>query len=169
MRNESAIRLIEAACNEFEQGRIPIEELQLQIEGNGQAIEGISRQDYGRLHDYCNQLERIQFTCLLEKQYGEAIGVIHDLRQFLSEIDRRFSSHEAGWDTLRLTIASPPDRTRLVVEIFCGDAQWAEVNHESGSFEVAFYPRPDGEPWRIPFEQALSALEMARWKLQDRL
>jgi hypothetical protein len=52
-----------------------------------------------------------------------------------------------------------------VAEIFFGDAQWAEINQERDALEVEFYPRPDGEPWRVDFQTTLNALEDARRRL----
>lgn len=65
----------------------------------------------------------------------------------------------------RITVASPPDRERLVAEIFFGDVQWAEINQEHEGFEIEFYPRPDGAPWRIPLQDALTALREAESRL----
>lgn len=33
-------------------------------------------------------------------------------------------------DKHRICISSPPDREKLVAEIFFGDTQWAELNQE---------------------------------------
>jgi hypothetical protein len=60
-----------------------------------------------------------------------------------------------------VTVASPPDRDKLVAEIFFGSQQWAEINQEKGVFEVEFYPRSDGAPWRIALPDALAALHEA--------
>lgn len=67
----------------------------------------------------------------------------------------------------RVTVASPPDRERLVAEIFLGEVQWAEINQERDALEVEFYSRPDGNPWRIPLQAAMEALEDAKRKLTD--
>lgn len=68
-------------------------------------------------------------------------------------------------DAFRICVSSPPDRERLVAEIFLGDTQWAEVRQEHEALEVEFYPRPDGKPWRIGYQDALQALEGARQRL----
>ena len=64
-----------------------------------------------------------------------------------------------------ISISSPPDREKLVAEIFLGDMQWAEINQERENLEVEFYPRTDGSPWRINYDDALKALEQAKQKL----
>ncbi|MBI4997203.1 MAG: hypothetical protein HZC22_09960 [Rhodocyclales bacterium] len=66
---------------------------------------------------------------------------------------------------VRISVSSPPDRERLVAEVFLDDIQWAEVNQESGDLEVEFYQRPDGKPWRIPFAAAIDALLRAKAEL----
>ena len=62
-------------------------------------------------------------------------------------------------------ISSPPDREKLVAEISFDNVQWAEINQERGALEVEFYPRPDGEPWRIDYQDAVKALDEAKRRL----
>lgn len=68
-------------------------------------------------------------------------------------------------DRYRICISSPPDREKLVAEVFFGDMQWAELNQEGETLEVEFYPRPDGETWRVDYQNALNALVDAKQKL----
>ena len=65
----------------------------------------------------------------------------------------------------RICISSPPDREHLVAEIFIDDIQWAEVNKEDGTLRAEFYPRPDGESWRLDHAVAIEALAMAGKRL----
>jgi hypothetical protein len=58
-------------------------------------------------------------------------------------------------------VASPPDRNKLVVELWWGNEQWAEINQESGSLEIELYPRKTGEPWRFPLLEVIEAVQMA--------
>jgi hypothetical protein len=62
-------------------------------------------------------------------------------------------------------ISSPPDREKLVAEISFDNIQWAEINQEREVLEVEFYSRPDGEPWRIDYQDAVKALDEAKRKL----
>ncbi len=66
----------------------------------------------------------------------------------------------------RICISSPPDRERLVAEIFFGDEQWAELNQEGLELVLEVYPRRDGTPWRLSFEALTTALSDARKRLQ---
>jgi len=68
-------------------------------------------------------------------------------------------------DKYRICISSPPDREKLVAEVFFAETQWAEINQERDALEVEFYPRPDGEPWRIAYQDALNALDAAKRRL----
>lgn len=70
-------------------------------------------------------------------------------------------------DVYRISLCSPPDREKLVAEIMFGDEQWAEVNQEGDALEVEFYPRQDGQPWRIPWQVAVDALAAARRRLVE--
>ena len=65
----------------------------------------------------------------------------------------------------RICISSPPDREKLVAEIFFSDQQWAEINQEGSSLEVEVYPRPDGQPWKINYGEVLNVLQEARARL----
>lgn len=64
-----------------------------------------------------------------------------------------------------IRISSPPDREKLVAEIFVDGAQWAELNQEESDAAIEFYPRPDGAPWRIPLAIALAAIAEAQRRL----
>ena len=66
-----------------------------------------------------------------------------------------------------ISISSPPDREKLVAEISFGGIQWAEINQEHETLAVEFYARPDGEPWRIEYQEAIEALEYAKKRLVE--
>jgi hypothetical protein len=66
----------------------------------------------------------------------------------------------------RISIASPPDREKLVAMIDYGNEQWAEINQESTDFVVEIYPRRDGKPWLFDFNEMMSALESAKRRLE---
>jgi hypothetical protein len=62
----------------------------------------------------------------------------------------------------RICLSSPPDRENLVAEIFFEGCQWAEIHQEHSVFEIEFYPRPDGRPWKVGFSSAINALNEAK-------
>jgi hypothetical protein len=66
----------------------------------------------------------------------------------------------------RIALASLPDREKLVAEIFFGTEQWAEISQEKQALEVEFYARSDGQPWRIPLQTAVEALQDAERRLR---
>jgi len=66
---------------------------------------------------------------------------------------------------MRMDIASPPDRQKLVAELFYGLEQWAEIHQELGDLTLQLYPRRDGQPWKFPFDEAVSALKLASKRL----
>ncbi|HEV3257326.1 MAG TPA: hypothetical protein VG013_10635 [Gemmataceae bacterium] len=66
---------------------------------------------------------------------------------------------------MRVEIASPPDRDKLVAPIMFADQQWAEVNQEKERLQLEIYPRRDGQPWLFDFEEAVQALLEARRRL----
>ena len=65
----------------------------------------------------------------------------------------------------RVCVSSPPDRTKLVAEIFFGDQQWAELNQEGPELQLQLYGRNDGKPWEIPYSEVIAALEEAKKRL----
>lgn len=76
-----------------------------------------------------------------------------------------FSFSENEQNKYRICISSPPDRNKLVAEVFFENVQWVEINQEKDVLEVEVYPRPDGQPWRIDYLDAIDALSEAKWKL----
>lgn len=68
---------------------------------------------------------------------------------------------------IRVEIASPPDREYLVAPLMVEHEQWAEVDQESGSLTIEFYPRRDGQPWRLGFEEVVAALVEAQQRLRS--
>lgn len=70
-------------------------------------------------------------------------------------------------DIFRICISSPPDREKLVAEIFFGDTQWAEITQEREVLTLELYPRKDGLPWVFDLEQALTTLQAAKKRLSE--
>jgi len=66
---------------------------------------------------------------------------------------------------MRMDIASPPDREKLVAELFYGSEQWAEIHQELGHLTLQLYARRDGQPWEFPFDEAVSMLQRAGRRL----
>lgn len=64
-----------------------------------------------------------------------------------------------------MDIASPPDREKLVAEIFLDREQLCELNTETGELVVELYPRRDGKPWVIPLHELTAALAEAKGRL----
>lgn len=69
--------------------------------------------------------------------------------------------------TLRVKVASVPDRQSLVAEIWYGHRQVAEINEETHEPLIELYPNPDGGPWRIPLGLFLSAMREAAQRLEN--
>lgn len=65
----------------------------------------------------------------------------------------------------RLCVSSPPDREKLVAEIFFGDDQFAELNQEGAELQLEIYSRRDGKPWQVPLGTLEKALADARLRL----
>jgi hypothetical protein len=66
---------------------------------------------------------------------------------------------------MRMDIASPPDREKLVAELFYEDEQWAEIHQESEQLTLQLYPRRNGQPWEFSFDEAICMLQRARRRL----
>jgi len=68
-------------------------------------------------------------------------------------------------EDMRICISSPPDREKLVAEIFFGNEQWAELNQEGETLELEFYPKPGCKFWRLGLDNVIEALNEAKRQL----
>ena len=68
-------------------------------------------------------------------------------------------------DGFRIDVASPPDREKLVAEVFFDDEQIAEINQETAELQIEIYPRPSGTPWVLSCGDFLAALNQAKQRL----
>jgi hypothetical protein len=66
---------------------------------------------------------------------------------------------------IRVEIASPPDRNKLVANLIVGNEQLAEINQEGSELQLELYPRRDGGAWLIGFDEMVVALQAARRSL----
>lgn len=65
-----------------------------------------------------------------------------------------------------LQITSPPDREHLVVELWRGNIQLAEVSNEDDVLRVEFYAEPGASSVLVPLADLLEALQKARNNLR---
>lgn len=71
-------------------------------------------------------------------------------------------------EKFRITIASLPDRERLVAEILYEGVQWAEISQETdNALIIQFYSHPRKKYWEFTYDEALQILEQAKKKLLD--
>jgi hypothetical protein len=66
---------------------------------------------------------------------------------------------------IKLEIASPPDREKVVIQFMVGNEQVAELNQETESLQLELYARTDGQPWTIDYSGFIRALLDAKEKL----
>ncbi len=62
-------------------------------------------------------------------------------------------------------ITSPPDRERVVAEIWYDKMSWAEISCEDKDVVVQFYPQPTNGYWEFPFDEAIEILQKAKNRL----
>jgi hypothetical protein len=65
----------------------------------------------------------------------------------------------------RVAIISPSDREFLTAEIMLDEDQLAELDQEDGFLSLSIYPRRDGQPWRVRYQDVLEALIRAKERL----
>lgn len=70
--------------------------------------------------------------------------------------------------TFSSNLSSPPDREKLVAEVFFGQIQVAELNQEHERIGIEIYPHPDGQPWNFELAGFLMAVQNARTALVGR-
>jgi hypothetical protein len=66
---------------------------------------------------------------------------------------------------LEVSVESPPDRKRLVSSILVDGVQMAEINQETDELLVEVYPRQDGQPWTLRFNDLVHLLAKAKERL----
>lgn len=68
--------------------------------------------------------------------------------------------------SLKVEIASVPDRDDLVAEIWQEDEMVAEIQRTpDGRFVLELYPSPNQRPWSFDFEYWMAALSEAQRRL----
>jgi hypothetical protein len=65
----------------------------------------------------------------------------------------------------KVELTSVPDRDDLVVEIWVGDEQLAELRNEPSGVCVQLYPGAAGAPWDLSHDDFMAALKEARERL----
>src|SRR5258708_37791673 len=78
---------------------------------------------------------------------------------------KRGAMADAVSNRMKIDIASPPDREKLVAQLSYDSEQWAEINQESTQLTLELYPRRDGQPWEFSFDEAITRLQLARRRL----
>jgi hypothetical protein len=67
----------------------------------------------------------------------------------------------------RVSIASPPDRDKVVAMIDFGNEQWAEINVENKELQIELIPRQDGQPWRFRLADVVMAINTAKMRFSE--
>jgi hypothetical protein len=67
--------------------------------------------------------------------------------------------------TLTIEIASLPDRSGIVAEIWSGDEMVAEMRMIEARFGLEIYPSQSREPWSFDLQEWFAALNEARKRL----
>jgi len=68
---------------------------------------------------------------------------------------------------IQISISSPPDREKLVADIFIGNRQFAEVNQDGEELKIEIYNNDGNEPWSINLLELMTSLKESRKKLMD--
>jgi hypothetical protein len=66
---------------------------------------------------------------------------------------------------MKIVVASLPDREKVVVELWCEDGNWAEINQETDNLLIELYPRRSGGPWSFTVDEVLDLLHASRQAL----
>ena len=69
---------------------------------------------------------------------------------------------------MEISISSPPDREKLVADILIENEQIAEINCEDNDVKIEIYPKQNGEPWVLNYQEFYKTIEQAKVKLLER-
>lgn len=67
--------------------------------------------------------------------------------------------------SINILITSPPDREKVVAELWVDDVQIAEVSNENDDLRVEFYSAPPPNQLSLSFLDLIEALEKAKRNL----
>ncbi len=70
---------------------------------------------------------------------------------------------------ITITIASVPDREKLVAELWVGHRQWAELSQENETLLLEIYPSSGNSAWSLDYEDTMNGLMQAKQKLTGNL
>jgi len=68
---------------------------------------------------------------------------------------------------IELLITSPPDRERVVVELWTENVQLAEVSNEDGTLRIEIYAEPGTNRVVVPVDELEEALRRSRRNLMS--
>jgi hypothetical protein len=67
--------------------------------------------------------------------------------------------------SISILITSPPDREKVVAELWIEDVQIAEVSNEADELRVEFYSPPPPNQLSLSFDELMTALDKAKRNL----
>jgi len=68
--------------------------------------------------------------------------------------------------TVRLTHTR--NQKNLVAQLWCENEQWGEISHKQGELELDIYPKSNGHPWNLKYEDVVNVITEAKDKLPER-
>jgi len=69
---------------------------------------------------------------------------------------------------MTITIASVPDRDKLVAELWYDQELWGEISQDTGELVLEIYPNPTHSFRQLKCEELITAVQQAKDKLLDR-
>jgi hypothetical protein len=66
---------------------------------------------------------------------------------------------------MTITIASVPDREKLVAELWYNQELWGEISQETGELILEIYPNPACSQHQLKCEELLMAVQQAKAQL----
>jgi len=66
---------------------------------------------------------------------------------------------------LEFTVGSTLEREDLVADLFAGGSQVAQINQESGAFEIEVFCNPSGGPWIFDLDELVGVIAAAKVRL----
>jgi hypothetical protein len=69
--------------------------------------------------------------------------------------------------SFKILITSPPDREKLVAEIWYENEQVGELSNDKSDMRLEIYPCPSDIAWKFDFSEFMEALRRAEIRLVD--
>ncbi|RKZ50440.1 MAG: hypothetical protein DRR16_08595 [Candidatus Parabeggiatoa sp. nov. 3] len=68
---------------------------------------------------------------------------------------------------ITVRLAHTRNQKNLVAQLWCENEQWGEISHKQGELELDIYPKSNGHPWNLKYEEVVNVITEVKDKLPE--